>query len=136
MTRDVYSLVPNVFEYCPLYLTISRSASLSLNGIIFIKLFDLVNQTLTFLDHYRFNGDDRMNSIFPFLRKRFIVLESDKLQLFEEISWKRVNLVDTNKTFFANKIKNGDVLIVEMTSKEQTSNLISFMNKVIFVENK
>ncbi|GMM36897.1 ubiquitin-specific protease [Saccharomycopsis crataegensis] len=91
---------------------------------IFIKYFDIVNQTLTGVSHMIVAKDATISSIVPALNAFMGFAESTPLAIYEEIKPTSIGIVKQSNTFSGCELQNGDILAFSLESVPQYETMI------------
>lgn len=82
--------------------------------VLFIKYFDMYNQTLTGLSHISVTKQQKISSIVPIINYVLGFPEDTKLVIYEEIKPTAIEKVKLASDFLSSEIQTGDILTVAL----------------------
>lgn len=94
--------------------------------LIFIKYFDPISQKVRGLSHIVVSKDEKVGSIVEPVNE-FLGFRNDlELQLFEELSPSKIEVIDQNITFEKSELSNGDIITVQVSNAAELAGTQKF----------
>lgn len=87
--------------------------------LIFIKYFDPISQQVRGLSHIVVSKDEQVGSIVEPVNELLGFSKVVQLQLFEELSPTKVDIIDQSITFEKSELNNGDIITVQVSNAAQ-----------------
>jgi ubiquitin carboxyl-terminal hydrolase 7 len=81
--------------------------------LLFLKYFDVDEQTLRGVTHIVVNEEDPIESIVPAIRYALSISDEYEVKVFEEVNQGSVDLVNLQDTFYKSELGSGDILCVQ-----------------------
>ena len=94
--------------------------------LVFLKYFDVRNQTLTGVGHVYVNKHEKVQEIAPQISKLMGWDPSTQLHLFEEIKMSMIEAMKPKQTFQQSEIQDGDIICFQQNIPDLDANSITY----------
>lgn len=94
--------------------------------LVFLKYFDVRNQTLTGVGHVYVKKHDKVSEIAPQINKLMQWDPSTPLLLFEEIKFSMIEAMKPKQTFQQSEIQDGDIICFQQNFSEAEQPAVSY----------
>ena len=93
---------------------------------VFLKFFDCTARTLTFATHVHVQQHERISSLFPRMRDVANLSDAAPIWVYEEVTPRMVNRVDTDLTFIDADLITGDILCFQVPDPSPAAQVPAF----------
>ncbi|KAK5941021.1 ubiquitin-specific protease ubp15 [Knufia obscura] len=88
--------------------------------LVFLKYFDINQQTLSGMGHVYVNKNDRVDTLFPYIRETMGWSDGRDISLYEEIKFSMIETMKSTNTFGQSEIQDGDIICFQENERNST----------------
>lgn len=103
--------------------------------LVFLKYFDINQQTLTGMGHVYVNKNEKVETLFPQIREMMGWRENKEIALYEEIKFSMIEPMKPTSTFGLSEIQDGDIICFQESERSPGINTdVTYQNARMYYD--